>query len=334
MSGNPPDAETDGRTDTRTLSVPVAFFVFNRPDTTKRVFEQIRAAEPPELFVVADGPREAHPDDVENCAAVREIIDGVDWECAVHRRFREENVGLPEAVYTGLDWVFEQVPEAIILEDDTVPNADFFRFCETMLDRYHGDTQVMMVNGTNRLETWRDHRQTHHFVTWQDVWGWATWRDAWDEYDPDIEAWGDPEVRDRIRDHVADEERANYHSNLFDSLYEGGVTGWSRAWRFAMFRNGGLSVMPSRNLVTNVGFDERGHYTTNPDSPLAGLPRRELPGPVAERSTVVPDREYERLCFERFRRTPPVNRYLSLIPNPVFDIVPRRLKNAVAERIR
>ncbi|EMA65533.1 hypothetical protein [Halorubrum kocurii] len=317
----------------RSLSTPVALFAFNRPDTTAQVFEQIRAAEPPELCLVADGPRPDHPDDEENCEAVRTVLDGVDWDCEVHRLYRETNVGMPEAVYTGLDWVFERVPEAIILEDDTVPNADFFRFCETMLDRYRGDARVMMVNGTNRLETWRDADQTHHFVTWQDVWGWATWRDAWREYDPDIDAWGDPEVRARIADHVADGDRADYHADLFDSLYEGRVTGWSRAWRFAMFRNGGLSVVPARNLVTNVGFDERGHYATDPDSPLAGLPRRDLRGPYEERATVIPDREYERECFDRFRRTHPALRALSLVPNPALALVPNSLKRTVADRI-
>ena len=316
-----------------TTETPVALFAFNRPDTTEQVFEQIRAAEPPELYLVADGPRPGHPDDKENCEAVRTVLEDVDWDCEVNRLYRETNVGLPESVSTGLDWVFDQVPEAIILEDDTVPNMDFFRFCETMLDRYRGDPRVMMVNGTNRLGTWRDHNQTHHFVTWQDVWGWATWRDAWDEHDPDIEAWGDPEVRDRIADHVADTERADYHADLFDSLYDGQVTGWSRAWRFALFRNGAVSVVPARNLITNIGFDDRGHYATNPDSPLANLPRHDFEGPYEERTTTIPDREYERECFYRFRRTHPTVRVLSLLPNSALSLVPKSLKRAFVDRI-
>lgn len=132
---------------------------------------------------------------------------------------------------------------------------------------------------------------------------------------------------------VADDDRADYHADLFDSLYEGRVTGWSRAWRFAMFRNGALSVVPARNLVTNVGFDERGHYATDPDSPLAGLPGRDLEGPYEERATVIPDREYERECFDRFRRTHPALRALSLVPNPAFALVPNSLKRTVADRI-
>ncbi len=314
------------------LTTPVALFAFNRPDTTRRVFDQIRAVEPPKLFVVADGPRDGHPSDENRCRDVREIVSEVDWPCEVYTTFRDRNLGLPRSVYEGLDWVFGTVSEAIILEDDTLPNEDFFRFCETLLDRYRGDDRVMSINGTNRLHRWKADSQSHHFVTWQDVWGWASWSDAWAEYDPDIPEWSDPEVRARIRDHVADDERFAYHSDLFDSLSEGGVTGWSRAWRFAMFRNGGLSAVPSRNLVSNVGFDDRGHYATDPESPLANLPRHELSFPLDRRRSVVPDRAFERTLFDRYRRTSRLERMLTAVPNELLSVIPGTMKAAVKSR--
>ncbi len=314
------------------LTTPVALFAFNRPDTTRRVFDRIRAVEPPKLFVVADGPREGHPEDEARCREVRSIVSQVDWPCEVYTTFRDGNLGLPRSVYEGLDWVFDAVPEAIVLEDDTLPNTAFFRFCETLLDRYRGDNRVMSINGTNRLRTWKAGTQSYHFVTWQDVWGWASWSDAWDEYDPDVPEWDDPEVRRRIRDHVADDERFEYHRDLFDSLAEGGVTGWSRAWRFAMFRNGGLSAVPAKNLVSNIGFDDRGHYATNPDSPLANLPRHELSFPLERRRTVIPDREFERRLFDRYRRENPLENALTAVPEELFSVVPRRVKTAVERR--
>jgi hypothetical protein len=92
-------------------SAPVAFVIFNRPDTTRRVFAEIAKARPPKLLVIADGPRANHPNDVEKCAAVRAIINGVNW-------------------------VFDTVEEAIILEDDCLLHPTFFRFCEEMLEKY------------------------------------------------------------------------------------------------------------------------------------------------------------------------------------------------------
>lgn len=314
------------------LTTPVVFIIFNRPDTTERVFERINAVEPSELFIIADGPREDYPGDVNDCAAAREIVTRIEWECDVHRLYREQNTGLPEAVYEGLDWVFEQVPEAIVLEDDTVPNRDFFRFCETMLERYHDDERVMSITGTNRLETWKDDRQDYHFVTYQGVWGWATWRRAWELYDPEMRSWPDPEVQKRIRDFICDDERFEYHRPRFQSCYEGRAPAWSKRWEFAHYLNSGLSVVPSRNLVSNVGFDERGLHTTDPDDPLADLPQQTLEFPLEKRTVVAPDREYERRCFEQFRRPSRTQRLLSRVPQPVVDAVPTPLKRGISRR--
>lgn len=305
------------------LGTPVAFFVFNRPDTTAQVFEQIRAAEPPELFVVADGPRAECAEDAGRCVAVREIVEAVDWNCAVHRLYRDTNVGLPEAVYEGLDWVFEQVPEAIVLEDDTVPNHGFFRFCEALLDRYRDDDRVMMINGTNRLETWKAARQDYHFVTYQGVWGWATWRDAWRLYDPGMRAWTDGAARERIRQHLEDPERYEYYRRRFQRSYDGVSPAWSRMWRFAVLANEGLCAVPSRNLVTNVGFDERAVHTTDPEAELAALPRQELSFPLEAPERVEPDRDYERTCYERFRQPPRLQRLARrYAPRAVRELAP------------
>jgi hypothetical protein len=70
------------------MKTPVAFIIFNRPDTTKRVFEAIRQAKPPKLFVIADGPRSDRPDGAEKCDVARSIIDGVDWECEILTNFQ------------------------------------------------------------------------------------------------------------------------------------------------------------------------------------------------------------------------------------------------------
>ena len=115
------------------IRTPVAFLVFNRPDTTERVFEAIRLARPPKLLVVADGPRAHRPDDDTKCQATRAIIERVDWPCEVLKNYSEANLGCRTRVSSGLDWVFSTVEEAIILEDDCLPHPTFFRFCEELL---------------------------------------------------------------------------------------------------------------------------------------------------------------------------------------------------------
>ena len=181
------------------LSIPVAFIIFNRPDTTARVFEEIRRAQPPQLLVIADGPRLNHPEDVEKCAAARAIIEQVDWDCKVLRDFAESNMGCKQRVSSGLDWVFGTVQEAIILEDDCLPHPTFFQFCQELLKHYRDDTRIMAINGTNVLGKWKADIQDYHFSYHGGVWGWASWRRAWEYYDASMSMWNDAEVRKRIR---------------------------------------------------------------------------------------------------------------------------------------
>ena len=121
------------------FKTPVLFIIFNRPETTMQVFERIRQARPPKLFIVADGARKDKPGEAEKCEQCRAIKDMVDWQCEVYTNFADENIGCKNRVASGISWVFEQVEEAIILEDDCLPNMSFFRFCQEMLEKYKND---------------------------------------------------------------------------------------------------------------------------------------------------------------------------------------------------
>lgn len=131
------------------LKTPVAFIVFKRPDTTEKVFEVIRKAKPPKLLVIADGPRAYRPGEAENCAATRAIIERVDWECEVLKNYSDINLGCKQRVSSGLNWLFDLVEEAIILEDDCLPHLSFFRFCQELLTYYRDEQQITSISGQN-----------------------------------------------------------------------------------------------------------------------------------------------------------------------------------------
>ena len=131
------------------LKTAVAFIIFNRPDTTELVFREIAKAKPPVLLVVADGPRLGHQEEPELCAATRAIIGRVNWDCEVLTNYSDVNLGCKLRVSSGLDWVFDQVEEAIILEDDCLPHQSFFQFCEELLSKYRDDERIAMISGNN-----------------------------------------------------------------------------------------------------------------------------------------------------------------------------------------
>lgn len=153
------------------LKTPVVFIVFNRPDTTERVFVEIAKVKPSKLFIIADGVRTNCLDDVKKCNDVRAIINNVDWDCEVFTNYSDVNMGCKLRVSSGLDWVFSQVDEAIILEDDCIPHPTFFRFCDEMLEKYRYDGTVMHISGTN-MKTKNLTGNTYGFLTHVGVWGW------------------------------------------------------------------------------------------------------------------------------------------------------------------
>jgi hypothetical protein len=262
------------RMDHWTLRTPVAFLIFNRPEVTSRVFEEIRKAEPPLLLVVADGPRPGHPTDRECCAAARAIIDQVDWSCDVRKNYSDVNLGCRRRVSSGVTWVFQEVEEAILLEDDCLPHPSFFRFCEELLERYRKDDRVGHIGGVNFQEGRKRTDDSYYFSRYNHVWGWASWRRAWEGYDPDLRLW--PQIRGGrwLLDLLGGERQVAYWWNTFESVYKKKVDTWDYQWTFHCWVQNRLSVVPSVNLVSNIGFDATATHTKglNPSAELTMEP--------------------------------------------------------------
>jgi hypothetical protein len=177
------------------IKTPVAFIIFNRPQTTEAVFAEIARARPRQLLVIADGARTDHPDDSEKCSAARAVINRVNWDCDVSTNYAETNLGCKQRVSSGLDWVFGLVEKAIILEDDCLPEPTFFHFCQELLERYCDDWRVMHISGDNFQLGHRRSSDSYYFSRYSHVWGWATWQRAWKFYDVEMKLW--PDFRDR-----------------------------------------------------------------------------------------------------------------------------------------
>ena len=243
------------------LKTPVAFIIFNRPDTTKRVFAEIAKARPPKLLVIADGPRADHSEDAGKCAAARAIIDGVDWDCEVLTNYSDINMGCKRRVSSGLDWVFDTVEEAIILEDDCLPHPTFFRFCEEMLEKYRDDKRIAMISGDNFQFGKKRTEYSYYFSRYTHIWGWASWRRAWENYDVDIKLWS--EIRDGgwLKDLLGDKKSVRYWRNIFENVYQGKIDTWDYQWTFSCWIQNALTILPNVNLVSNIGFGSEALHT-------------------------------------------------------------------------
>lgn len=275
------------------LNTPVAFLIFNRPDTTERVFAEIARAKPPKLLVVADGPRAARTGEAEQCAKTRAIIDRVDWDCEVLTNFAETNMGCKARVASGIDWIFSQVEECIILEDDCLPEPTFFRFCEEMLVRYRDNPRVGMVSGGNLQFGRKRGRASYYFSRYTHIWGWASWRRAWRLYDRDIALW--PAFRDEgwAQSFFRTQGEREYWANSFQAVYDGKLDTWDCSWTFTAFIHGLLQVAPNVNLISNIGFGPQATHTQVVGI-HANMPTEPMQFPLAHPSFVLQDPDADR----------------------------------------
>lgn len=247
------------------LETPVLFLIFNRPDTTEKVFEEIRKAEPKQLFIAADAPREGVEGEKEKCRKTKEIVSKIDWDCEVKRLYRDKNLGCKNAVSGAIDWFFENVEQGIILEDDCLPSQSFFMFCQKMLEKYNNDDRIMHVSGTNPHygESFTDY--SYYFSKFSFVWGWATWKKRWNEYDVDIKNFPEFEKEKIIESIFNEKFKQKYFLDKFKKVYNNKIDTWDYQWTYTIMSSNGLSIYPETNLIHNIGFNENATHTTSAD---------------------------------------------------------------------
>jgi hypothetical protein len=246
------------------MDTPVLLIAWRRPHTLRQVIDAIRPVTPTRLYVACDGPNPKRSGEAEKVAATRAVIEHeIDWPCQTERLYSDANQGCRLGVSRAISWFFEQVEEGIILEDDCVPHPDFFPYCITLLERYRHDTRVWCISGNNFQDgQWRGDG-SYYFSRYNHCWGWASWSRCWQHYDANLSHW--PALRDSgLLDTIFEYPvERNYWSSIWQRLLDAGEPDtWDYQWTFTCLANGGLTALPNRNLVSNVGFGEDATHTT------------------------------------------------------------------------
>ncbi len=283
------------------LNTAVLFLVFNRLDTTKQVFEAIRQAKPPRLYIGADGARETKEGEDKKAQAVREyILSNIDWECEVKTLFREQNLGCKFGIIEAIDWFFENEEMGIILEDDCLPNQSFFWFCEEMLEKYSNNTNIAAISGTN-INGITNTETDYFYSLMGGNWGWATWKRSWENFLPDIEL--------LITDsNLAKIEKNINHKQLFlavKSIYENQKKSmdndaWDFQWLFIRLLNNQFTIVPKMNLISNIGFIADSTHTSDTQSPLSNIKSYSIKWPIKCPMSISVNSEYDQSQSQYF----------------------------------
>lgn len=283
------------------MHTAVLFLVFNRPDLTEIVFEAIRKAKPPRIYLAADGPR--NDNDKILCDKVRQIISSVDWPCEVKTLYHNNNLGCKIAVSTAISWFFENEEEGIILEDDILPDTSFFTYCEKLLDYYRNSQHVMMISGCNPVSGKYVSPYSYEFSNYSLVWGWASWKRAWKLYDVNMVKWPIYKKKQSLK--TIPNVTKNFEAiwtDIYEKTYNNQIDTWDFQWFFAINTNHSFMIIPKENLIINLGFREdatHSHQGT-PDyikNLLQGKASKELVHPPSISNNVQIDHLFETVLF-------------------------------------
>lgn len=284
------------------MKTAVLLLFFNRPDLAKEVFEAVRSEQPARLYIAVDGARSDREGEASLVQECQDIALQVDWDCELKTLFRDQNLGCGVAVSQAISWFFENEEEGIILEDDCLPSSSFFSFCEDCLERFRDNPSVVHVGGDLSLSFEGDKPTRPFFSRYTPVWGWATWRRAWANYDFLIEAWEpEGEIAEAIKNHLGSNQSFRFWASIFEQMKQGLVDTWDYQLTFSAFSQRGLSIMPPVNLISNIGFDLRATHTRSLEGPRARFPvseiQSELEFPREVEANDAMDRLFEKQYF-------------------------------------
>ena len=279
------------------LEVPVALVIFNRPDLTAEVFAAIREARPRRLIVIADGPR--NEAEGRRCEAARAVIQ-VDWECELTKHFASTNLGCKTRVSSGIDAIFAEHNQAIILEDDCLPSRSFFPFCQTLLTHYRDDERVMCIGGLNLFAGNAARAgESYYFSRYGATNGWATWRRAWRAYDVGMSDWPRFRRSGGMRDLFPRREERWFWTEMFDAQFSGHIDTWDFQWLYARLVQSGLTAAPWTNMVANLGFrSDATHMSEMPQVWWPAKTRREA-WEIEHPRVVLPNRDVDDYYYGR-----------------------------------
>jgi hypothetical protein len=280
--------------------VPVLFLIHRRPSLAAQVLDAIRQARPACLLVAGDGPEDDHL-----CQQTRrEVLQGIDWSCQVQTRFSQTQLRCRKAVSTAIDWAFAQHERVIVVEDDCLPDVSFFQFCAELLERYEGKEDVMQISGCNESGCAPSTGHSYCASRFPSIWAWASWRRAWRHHDASMHAWHDLRKTTAWAKTCRFRGEASWRRALYDSACSGQVDAWSPAWNFAQHARHGITLIPSINLVANLGWGPDALHTRDVDDPRSCMRSGQMTFPLHHPDLLKVDDAVDFAYFNRYCRKP------------------------------
>ncbi len=262
------------------LTTPILFLTYKRFDTAEKVFNSIKKSRPRKLYFVSNAPKNNDLEEYKKICKVRSLIEQVDWDCNLITLFRDEYLDVKKSITSSIDWFFSLEEKGIILEDDCVPSQTFYPFCQNLLDYYENDEEVFSIGGCCFFEDLDLPDNEYRFSKHVYIWGWATWRRAWLKYDHKMTEWPNFKKSKSFKSFFRNSLIRYYWINIFNSVYSDQINTWDYQWVYSIWLNNGITIIPNRNLITNIGFGNESNFTNDINSLEANMKSSDLDLPL------------------------------------------------------
>ena len=245
------------------MNIPILLLVFNRPKETEILLNKLKKIKPTKLYVSQDGPRTNSKNDMNLCNEVQKILKELTWKCEIIHKINKINLGCRMSVSSAISWFFEKEEMGIILEDDCIPSESFFLFCDKMLNKYKNSKNVFLISGSNFQNNKLIGDGDYYFSKYAHCWGWATWKRAWKYYDNDMIFWND--FRNSKSWNILNDNKLEnkYWRKIFDKVQANKIDSWAYVWLASVWNCNGLTIIPNKNLILNIGFNRNATNTIN-----------------------------------------------------------------------
>lgn len=286
------------------LKTPVLFLIFNRYDTTQQVFEAIKKARPPRLYIASDGAREYKENELTNVQEIRDyVLTNIDWQCEVKTLFRDTNLGCRNAISSAIDWFFGHEEMGIIIEDDCLPSQSFFCYCDNLLKKYENDSRIMCISGNNFFPKLSKNNYSYHFSEIPQIWGWATWKRAWELNNIAINNFVELQANHIL---ISSNSKANkmWWKKAGKTYYKE-IDTWDYLWSFTNLINNGLTIIPNNNLVKNIGIGHINSTHTNKIKERFIIETEEMPFPLIHPPYLRPDFMFDKMLYKNILNVNP-----------------------------
>ena len=275
-----------------TEDVPIALMIFNRPDLTQLIMDQLAKAKPPILYVIADGAR--NEEELWKCTRAREIALNPTWSCKVVPFLRDLNVGMVKQFKEGLDFVFNEHESLIFMEDDHLLSPSFYSFAKHLLKKYNNDKRIGHINLSNLNPYFtEDYKESYLYSRHFFVWGFATWKRVWKTYDISMPEWNKINQLDLLKKFCFSSRERKSIKKMFD-LHSENQNPWTYDYQymFNCLNRDTFAITPTKNLCKNIGF-ERDDATHNKGHNPFTFPLEELLAPIISPHKVKRDRKFD-----------------------------------------